>query len=256
MQNVVVFSGRHGDWSFARQLKTPSDEIPAFIATVSAVVNQRGDYYLSGSFDLSALHEALDEVIRTRNDLDKAISAALRGRAVQSAVSDIVSTVAADYSLDKKPAAAFKDILKVYSVRYVLSAKMGDFEHVQDVGEAISPLGEGYFFVANTGDWTVVKKQKISDKTTPVDILFYISSLSNTLQSKAADFLSLQKPSARIRPSGAQNLALEASDGGKDVATYDLALKRYMELAGTPIHYGIAYNRIRPPKRIKGVKTK
>ncbi|MDN5358548.1 MAG: hypothetical protein PWP76_391, partial [Candidatus Diapherotrites archaeon] len=63
-------------------------------------------------------------------------------------------------------------------------------------------------------------------------------------------------PSGRIRPSQAYELALAASGGGKDVTLFDLSLKRYMEAAGFPIHYGVAYNRIRPPKRIKGVKTK
>lgn len=256
MENVILFSGKHGDWEFSRRLNVPSPDVPAFVSTVASVVNQRGDYYISGSIDVSPLVSALEEVVRTRADMDKAISSAVRSRSVQSAVSDIVSTVAADYNLDKKPTAAFKDMLKVFSVRYVLSAKIGDFEHVQDVGEKISPLGEGYFFVANTGDWVVVKKQKISDKTTPVDLLFYIASLSNSLQSKAPEMVDIPAPSGRIRPSQAYELALAASGGGKDVTLFDLSLKRYMEAAGFPIHYGVAYNRIRPPKRIKGVKTK
>ncbi|HID09264.1 TPA: hypothetical protein EYP13_03470, partial [Candidatus Micrarchaeota archaeon] len=84
MENVVMFSGKHGDWSFARKLSTPSDELLPFLSTLGAVVDQRGDFYLAGSFDLSALHGSLDEVIRTRADLNKAVSAALRGRSVQS----------------------------------------------------------------------------------------------------------------------------------------------------------------------------
>ena len=256
MENVILFSGKHGDWSFARQIRTPSDDVPAFLSTVASVVNQRGDFYVAGAFDVSELLEALDDVAKTRNDLDKAISSAVRSRAVRSAVSSIVSTAASEYNLDKKPTAAFKDILKVFSVRYVLAQNVGDFEHVLDVGEKISPLGEGYFFVANTGGWVVVKKQKISEKTTPVDLLFYIASLSNSLQLKIPEFVDLPAVSGKIRPSEAYELALKASDGGREEHIFDLALKRYFAQTGFPIHYGVAYDRIRPPKRIKGVKTK
>ncbi len=256
MENVILFSGKHGEWSFARQIRTPSDDVPVFLSTVNTVVNQRGDFYVSGSFDISGLLEALDEVVRTRNDLDKAVSSATRSRAVQSAVSSIVDTVASEYNLDKKPTAAFKDILKVFSVRYVLAQKVGDFEHVLDVGEKINPLGEGYFFVANTGDWVVVKKQKISERTTPVDLLFYIASVSNTLYSKQLELTEIPAVNGKIKPSRAYELALEVSDGGRNEYIFDAALRRYFAQAGFPIHYGVAYERIRPPKRIKGVKTK
>jgi len=256
MKNVVLFSGKHGDWSFARKLVTPSGELLPFISTLSAVVNQRGDHYLAGFFDLSELHSSLDDVIRSRSDLDRAVSSALRGRAVQSKVSDILSAVSSEYSLDKKQTAAMKDVLKVYCVRYVLSAKLGDFEHITHAGEEIEPLGEGYFFVANTDGWVSVKKQKITEKTTPIDLLFYVASLSSTLHSKAGELLPVEESADRIRPSDACALALKLSNGGKNVSVYDLALKKYMEMAGAPVHYGVAYNRIRPPKRIRGVKTK
>ena len=256
MNNVVLFSATHGGWSFARKLSTPSGELIPFLSTVSAVVNQRGDFYLEESFDLSALRASLDDVICSRTDFNKAVSSALRGRAVQSAVSDVLSAISSEYPLDKKQTAAMKDILKAYNVRYVLSAKSEDFEHVLDVGEAVEPTGEGFFFVANTGEWVVIKKQGISKKTTPVDILFYLASISSTLQSKAQELLDLEKPTGRLKPDDARTLALEASEGGENLGLYDLALKEYMGLAGAPIHYGVAYNRIRPPKRIKGAKTK
>ncbi len=256
MENVVLFSGKHGDWSFSRQVRVPSDELPAFVSTLSSVVDQRGDFYVQSYFDVSELVSALDEVVRTRNDIDKAVSSAVRSRAPQSAVSNIVSSVSSEYALDKKHTAALKDVLKVFSVRYVISQKIGDFEHVIDMGEEIAPMGEGYFFVANAGDWVVVKKQRISDKTTPLDLIFFIASLSNTLHSRTKLLFGIPVPDSKPKPGRAQELAMELSSGGKDVVLYDAAFKHYMELAGFPAHYGVAYNRIRPPKRIRGVKTR
>ncbi|NPA77166.1 MAG: hypothetical protein GXN93_05445 [Candidatus Diapherotrites archaeon] len=252
MEDLVRFVGRHGDWIYGREIHPPEGLCP-YLLRVSAVINERADDLLPQYFDFSGLHSALDDVIASGKPLSKQISSAVRGKAARTAAKAILERIVSEYSLDKKPTAAFKDILKIYSVRYVLRANDHLWELDEDVGALVPPPEQdGYQFIAKHGNWVVVKKQKISPATRPVDIILYFASVSSSVYNGYSAFCDPPVLDIAI-----DDLLPRSSVSDSDTAVriyagfYDL-FQRYK----FPAHYGPAYDNIKPPKRIRGVKTK
>ncbi len=252
MEDVVMFVARHGDWHYGRSVHPPEALCP-FLLRVSAVVNDRVDTLLPeyfGGFD--ALHSALDSIVSSGKPLSKQLSSAVRGKKAREAWSSILESVVSDYSLDKKPTAAFKDILKIYSVRYVLRANDRLWELGEDVGDEADSSTEGYQFIAKHGNWVVVKKQKISPKTRPVDVILYLSSVSSSVYNGYASFCQRAPLSVSIDELPPRSAELDGESSMQILAGFYELLQR----SKFPAHYGPAYDNIKPPKRIRGVKTK
>ena len=248
-----MFVARHGDWQYGRSIHPP-DSLCPFLLRVSAVVNERVDVLLPKYFNgFDVLHSALDAIVASGKPLSKQLSSAVRGKKAREAWSAILDSIVSQYSLDKKPTAAFKDILKIYSIRYILRANNRLWELDEDVGgEAPIPDADGYQFISKYGNWVVVKKQKISPKTRPVDVLLYLASVSSSLHNGYSAFC--QKESLSI---SVDDLPPKSGSVGKEEAVRTLAgFHDLLQRSKFPAHYGPAYDNIKPPKRIRGVKTK
>ncbi len=252
MEDVVMFVARHGDWQYSRSVHPPEALCP-FLLRVSAVVNERVDALLPayfGGFD--ALHTALDSIVSSGKPLSKQLSSAVRGKKAREAWSSILESIVSEYSLDKKPAAAFKDILKIYSTRYILRANDRLWELGDDVGDAVDAPADGYQFIAKYGNWIVVKKQKISPKTRPVDVILYLSSVSSSIYNGYSAFCQKEPLAIAIDDLPSRSASLDKDSLMRILAGFYELLQR----SKFPAHYGPAYDNIKPPKRIRGVKTK
>jgi len=176
----------------------------------------------------------------------------VRGKKAREAWSPILESVVSEYALDKKPTAAFKDILKIYSARYVLQANDRLWELNEDVGNEVGAPADGYQFIAKHGNWVVVKKQKISPKTRPVDVILYLSSVSSSVYNGYSAFCQRKPLSISIDDIPPRTAELDNELSMRILAGFYELLQR----SKFPAHYGPAYDNIKPPKRIRGVKTK
>jgi hypothetical protein len=252
MEDIVRFAAKHGDWSYAREVHPPEALCP-FLLRVSAVVNERVDTLLPEYFNLSELNAALDSIVESGKPLSKQLSSAVRGKAARTAAAQVLESIVSEYSLDKKPTAAFKDILKIYSTRYTLKQNNRLWELQDDVGdEAPLPVDEGYQFIAKHGSWVVIKKQKVTTLTRPVDIILYLASVSSSTHNALSTFCEREVPDYTIDTLP----PVDAELPGEQKAALYASFHRIMQSAKFPAHYGPAYDNIKPPKRIRGVKTK
>ncbi len=204
-------------------------------------------------FDLGDLQSALDLVVSSAKPLSKQLSSAVRGKAARSAAKSLLERVVSEYSLDKKPSAAFKDVLKIYSIRYVLRANSRLWELMDEVGDEIPPpTSEGYQFIAKYGKWVVVKKQRLSESTRPVDVILYLTSVSSSIYNGFSAFCARDPVAVAIDE-------IPPVDGDVDPEMRVRLLAGFYRImldAKFPAHYGPAYDNIKPPKRIRGVRTK
>jgi len=220
---------------------------------VSAVVNERVDTLLPEYFEgFDALHTVLESIVSSGKPLSKQLSSAVRGKKAREAWSFILESIVSKYALDKKPAAAFKDILKIYSTRYVLRANGRLWELEEDIGDEVDAPADGYQFIAKYGSWVVVKKQKISANTRPVDVILYLTSVSSSVYNGYSAFCQKEPVAISI-----DELPSRSADLDKETLMHTLAgFYELLQRSKFPAHYGPAYDNIKPPKRIRGVKTK
>ncbi|GEM_PF-2755580 len=239
MKDTLYFAARLAGMDTGAQVRYPSEVVDDFLDGVLSIVSRATDLWIKRLPSVDNL-EAIAKDLAGSKALDALPRSVFRSRKISAAAADIISPIAEELDLNKKSVAAVKDILRIYAVRYVLSTVDALPECTALPGDPVSAPAEGMFFVVSGEGWVSVKKIRITDNTHPLDVAFYAASLSQSVydhigkvDARWPDALEIDGCHARSR-----------------------AVRDALAASGVYVHYGPAYDKIKPPKRIKGVKMK
>ncbi len=239
MKDALYFAAKLEDVDTGAQIPYPSELVDDFLDGVLSIVSRAADRWIDRIPGVSTLREIALQLAREK-PLDKMPRSVFRSRKISAAAADVVAPIAAELDLNKKSVAAVKDVLRIYAVRQALLSVDALPECSELPGEPVFAPAPGIFFVANGAGWVSVKKIRVTEKTHPIDMAFFAASLSQSVYSRIST-VDASWPDALDRE-GCHERSRAVRDALAAIGVYT--------------HYGPAYDKIKPPKRIKGVKMR
>lgn len=239
MKDTLYFAARLAGTNTGAEIPYPSELVDDFLDGVLSIVSRAADLWIKRLPGVDNL-EAIAKELAESKAIDTLPRSVFRSRKISAAAADVISPISEELDLNKKSVAAVKDVLRIYSVRYALST-VGALPECADLpGNPVSAPAEGIFFIVNGAGWVSVKKIRITERTHPLDVAFYAASLSQSVydhidkvEARWPDALEIDGCHARSR-----------------------SVRDALAASSVYVYYGPAYDKIKPPKRIKGVKIK
>ncbi len=161
----------------------------------------------------------------------------------------VVDAIAEENALDKKQTRALEQILRVYALRKSLPAETLFYTGFRPERGDCSSLQ----FVANWRGWIVVKKRETVGKK-PHEILFFLSSVEDSIRRKIRELLPVSPPPKRRPSKSALHAALQMYREAGEGPNAKLLLRVALESFSLPMEYGVAYELIKPKARGRRAK--
>ena len=179
IEDHIMFTAKHRGWKVGDKLLVMAGEnIAHFLASVSNTVGTKIPEYLADVMDVAAIMNLAKEI--AKKDLWEVIKA-LKSPKTSRTLGKIV------FETDKNLKKHLVEVSKALLVREALSRKINVYYPEGSMKELkiIPPYKEDHVnFTAKHGNWIVVKRLMIDEKTPPADVARILASINETTTAK------------------------------------------------------------------------